>query len=139
MRSRRLRFAAVGVVNTGIDLGLFALLHGPLGLALANLVSTGAGMATSFVANGRFTFGRDRLDAGQALRFVATTGTVLWVVQPTLIAELSAPTGVLGAKVLATGTCVVGNYLLCRHVVWRDVRTGRRPSGRDAAPSGARR
>jgi putative flippase GtrA len=50
-------FAAVGVLNTAIDLVLFTLLVAPLGILPANVVSTSAGMAFSFVMNGRHTFG----------------------------------------------------------------------------------
>ncbi|NHA00757.1 hypothetical protein G5V59_14335 [Nocardioides sp. W3-2-3] len=43
-RSTAVRFAAVGICNTAIDAVVFVLLHDHLGIALANLVSTTAGM-----------------------------------------------------------------------------------------------
>jgi len=43
-------FATVGLANTAIDVVLFWLLHAPLGVVAANVVSTSAGMAFSFLA-----------------------------------------------------------------------------------------
>ncbi|MBB6626960.1 GtrA family protein [Nocardioides sp. KIGAM211] len=125
------RFAAVGVVNTLLDVGLFLLLHDRLGIVAANLVSTSAGMAFSFVVNGRFTFGARRLTLRQAALFLATTGTTMWLVQPLVIQALlragdaigtypGAPV-VLIAKLLAIGVSVALNFVAYRHVVWRPV------------------
>lgn len=110
------------------------LLHGRLGIVVANLVSTSLGMTVSFVANGRYTF-HSRLTARGAALFALTTGTTLWLVQPLLIAALlrlpwPGPPGadVLAAKPGATAACVMLNFLACRHVVWRPpVRSDRRP------------
>ena len=64
---------------------LFLLLHDKIGITLANLCSTSAGMAFSFVANGLFTFRAGALTLRDAGLFVASTGIVMWVVQPLLI------------------------------------------------------
>ncbi|MCW2797500.1 GtrA family protein [Nocardioides sp.] len=121
------RFAAVGVVNTLLDTGLFMLLHGRLGVVGANFVSTSAGMAFSFVANGVFTFGAGRLTLRHAALFVATTGVTMWLVQPLVIRGLLgllAPVAgggeavVLLAKLLAIGVSVVLNFAAYRWVVW---------------------
>lgn len=134
------RFATVGLVNTALDLTLFVLLHRPLGVVAANLVSTSAGMAFSFVANGRFTFA-GRLTWRTAALFVGTTGLTMWVVQPVAIeAVLRVWDTVAVAKLLAIGVSVTIDYAAYRFVVWPDgLRSGRRPSGRGAAPSGVRR
>ncbi len=113
------RFAGVGVVNTLIDLGLFLLLHDRLGIVLANFVSTSAGMTFSFVVNGLFTFSAGRLTLGHAVRFLAGTGTVLWVLQPALIHLLAlAIEPLVVVKVLAIGACIVANFAVYRLLVW---------------------
>jgi putative flippase GtrA len=139
------RFAAVGVVNTTIDVALFWVLHAPLGIVAANFVSTSAGMTFSFLANGRHTFGASRLTARQALMFLGTNGLTMWLLQPLLIHAaydvLAAPLVV--AKVVALGASVVANFLLYRYVVWGDVARSVTPSpvpaGLAAAPEAARR
>lgn len=138
------RFAAVGVVNTALDLSLFLGLHHALGVVAANLVSTSAGMTLSFIANGRFTFG-GRLTRRSAALFVATTGLTMWVLQPAVIELLLSAWGegalhVPVTKGLAIGVSVAANYAAYRFLVWPAAPTSDpRPSGRDAAPSGARR
>ncbi|HEY1133050.1 MAG TPA: GtrA family protein [Nocardioides sp.] len=113
------RFAAVGVLNTGIDVGLFLLLHDALGIVLANLVSTSAGMVFSFVVNGLVTFSAQRLTWRQAGLFVATTGTTMWVLQPLFIhAALLVVDPLLAAKMLAIGCSLVVNFAAYRFVVW---------------------
>ncbi|MFW6773715.1 GtrA family protein [Nocardioides sp. CPCC 205120] len=115
----QVRFAGVGVVNTALDVGLFWLLHVPLGITLANLVSTSAGMTFSFVVNGLFTFDAARLTLRHALLFVATTGATMWVLQPLVIhALLWVVDPVIVAKVLAIGCSLVVNFAAYRFVVW---------------------
>jgi putative flippase GtrA len=116
------RFAAVGVVNTAIDVALFWLLHAPLGIVAANFVSTSAGMTFSFVANGRHTFGAARLTLRQAALFLATNGLTMWVLQPLLIhaAYDVASLPLMPAKLVALGASVVTNFLLYRYAVWPD-------------------
>jgi len=126
------RFLAVGVCNTAIDVVLFWALHAPMGLVVANLVSTTAGMAFSFLANGRHTFGAERVTLRQAVLFVGTNALTMWVLQPVVMAAARSATGVplMVAKVLALGVTVVANFLLYRYVVWRE-------RAADSAGSGA--
>lgn len=112
------RFAAVGVVNTVLDVVLFALLQDRIGIVLATLVSTSAGMSSSFVANGLVTFRSGTLTLRHAALFLATTGLSLGVVQPLLIHALAGPVPLLAAKGLALGVCVVLNLTAYRWVVW---------------------
>ncbi|KQQ41822.1 MULTISPECIES: GtrA family protein [unclassified Nocardioides] len=124
--STLVRFVAVGAVNTGIDVGLFWLLHDTLGIVLANVVSTAAGMTFSFVVNGLLTFRAERLRLGDAVRFVASTGTVLFLVQPLVIYALLAVLGddaVLLAKLGAICVVIVLNFCAYRFVVWPRRRT----------------
>ncbi|MCW2791853.1 MAG: GtrA family protein [Nocardioides sp.] len=112
------RFAAVGVLNTAIDVAVFTVLHGQLGITLANLVSTSTGMAFSFTVNGIFVFDGARLGWRQAVRFVATTGTTMWLLQPVLIHLLLFAGPAPVAKLLATGLTVVVNFFAYRLLVW---------------------
>ncbi|WP_166390182.1 GtrA family protein [Nocardioides ochotonae] len=116
--SSAVRFAAVGVVNTAIDVVLFTLLHEHLGIVLANLVSTSAGMAFSFTVNGLLVFKAGRLRWRDAARFLATTGVSMWVLQPVLIHLLLALGPAPLAKLLATGITVVVNFVAYRYLVW---------------------
>ncbi|MGI8524153.1 MAG: GtrA family protein [Nocardioides sp.] len=135
------RYVVVGIANTCIDLGLFALLHGALGITLANFVSTSCGMTFSFLVNGRWTFGHQRRTVRQAALFLATTGGSLWVAQPLVIHGLVALLGdhyVLAAKVVAIGVAIVLNFLGYRFVVWRPTTSGR-PVDPDEARAATRR
>ena len=116
------RFAAVGAVNTAIDVVLFWVLNAPLGILAANFVSTSVGMAFSFLVNGHHTFGADRVTWRQAALFLATNGFTMWLLQPVLIhaAYDVAATPLMVAKVVALGGSVVANFLLYRYVVWPD-------------------
>jgi putative flippase GtrA len=141
------RFALVGVANTVIDVVLFAALYASLGIVAANFVSTSAGMAFSFLVNGRFTFGARRVTVRHAVLFVAANGSTMWLLQPLLItlADATLGTPLMIAKVGALGASVVANFLLYRYVVWplepvspEAVTLQPRPAGLDAAPAAAR-
>ena len=125
------RFLVVGVCNTAIDVVLFWVLHAPLGIVLANFLSTSAGMAFSFLVNGRHTFGASRLTLRQAVLFVASNAATMWVLQPLVIAVVDSVAAVplMAAKVVALGGSVVANFLLYRYVVWRPSSSPRGTSG----------
>jgi putative flippase GtrA len=132
MISRTLRrFLTVGVVNTAIDVTLFAVLQAPLGVVAANFLSTSAGMVFSFVVNGRFTFGARRPTWRRAGLFVLTTGGTMWLLQPILIDTAHAFFGLpmMVAKVGSLGASVVANFLLYRYLVWRPSSSSRGTSG----------
>jgi putative flippase GtrA len=141
------RFAAIGVANTAIDVVLFWMLYGSLGIFAANVVSTSAGMAFSFWMNGRHTFGAGRATPGQAVRFVATNAVTMWLLQPLAItAALGVPLVSLPvAKLAGLAVSVVANFLLYRYVVWGRatgevaVSSEQPPAGRVAAREAARR
>lgn len=125
-----LRFATVGVANTAIDVALFWLLHASLGVFVANFVSTSTGMTFSFLVNGRHTFGASRVTARQAVLFLATNASTMWVLQPALIsaAHEMAPVPLMLAKLAALGGSVVVNFLLYRYVVWSQETRAAAPS-----------
>lgn len=77
-----IRFCIVGVLNTAIDMGLFALLTRLLELdpLLANLISFSSGATNSFLLNKYWTFGaggQAREVATQASKFLVITLLVL--------------------------------------------------------------
>jgi putative flippase GtrA len=139
------RFLTVGVCNTVIDLVLFWLLNAPLGIVLANFVSTSAGMTFSFLVNGRHTFGASRVTLRQAGLFVVSNGVTMWLLQPLLIHAVHdvASVPLMVAKVVALGGSVVANFLLYRYAVWPAAGGTLSPSpgsaDRVAAPAEARR
>lgn len=110
------------------------LLHDHLGIALANLVSTTAGMIFSFVVNGLFTFRADKLTLRHAVLFLVTNALVMWIIQPLLIHGWlwlleHGPDVALGpmsagdvriavAKLAAIACCLVINFFAYRYVVW---------------------
>lgn len=119
LSSAVLKFAGVGVINTAIDTVLFLLLHDDLGVFVANLLSTSAGMLFSFVVNGLFTFKAQRLTVRHAATFLATTGLTMWAVQPVAIhLLLEVVDEVLVAKLGSIAICFVLNFLAYRLVVW---------------------
>jgi putative flippase GtrA len=96
---------------------------------LANFVSTSAGMTFSFVVNGLFTFQAGRLTLRHALLFLATTGTVMWVLQPVFIHVLDGFVEPLVlVKVLSIGLSFVANFAAYRLVVWPAARHDVDPS-----------
>lgn len=116
------RFAAVGVANTAIDVVLFWMLQPTMGILAANFLSTSAGMTFSFLVNGRHTFGASRVTVRQAVLFLGTNAFTMWLLQPVLIqaAYDVAQAPLMAAKVAALGGSVVANFLLYRYVVWPD-------------------
>lgn len=83
-------------------------------------------MTFSFLVNGRFTFGSARPTLRQAGRFLATTGVVLYVIQPLIIHALlglahrlhTVGDQVLLAKLGAICVVLVLNFAAYRYVVW---------------------
>jgi putative flippase GtrA len=78
------KFGLVGIVNTLIDLTLYNILSGPIGLPLiaANLCSTTVAMLFSFFANQRWVFGsKQRSTLAQAAVFFLITGFGLYGLQ----------------------------------------------------------
>ncbi|WP_235739177.1 GtrA family protein [Nocardioides alcanivorans] len=107
------------MVNTAIDMALFLLLQGWLGIVAANFVSTSAGMTFSFLVNGRFTFRAERPTLRAAGLFLATTGVTMWVLQPIVIHLLLEFLDTMWlVKFLAIGVSFVANFLAYRFVVW---------------------
>ena len=121
-----LRFCVVGVLNTAIDLGLFALLTrlGGLDPLIANILSFSAGAANSFLLNKYWTFGAGgsgREVAMQATRFLVVTLLVFGIHEGLLFLlhkQLELPD--LLVKVLAIGVGVVVGFIFNKLWTFRE-------------------
>ena len=119
------RFAAIGVLNTSVDFGVFLLAIAFLtsSLVAANVLSWTVAVTGSYVMNSFITFAAE---SGRRLRFRAYAGFIgsglagLIANTATLLvaAELLLLPVVL-AKVLAIGVSFLVNFSLARFVVFR--------------------
>ncbi|HWL31342.1 MAG TPA: GtrA family protein [Xanthobacteraceae bacterium] len=116
-------FAAVGVVNSAVDFGVFSFAYYTLGLSIipANIMSWAVAVSGSYVMNSLTTFAREsgrelRLKSyfgfamSQAAGLVANTATVL-------LASYVMP--VLVGKLLAIGVSFLVNFSLSHFIVFR--------------------
>jgi putative flippase GtrA len=116
-------FALVGVVNTLVDFGVFALAHFQLGLPIiaSNLMSWACAVTGSYVLNSQFTFAAEsqgKLSPGRYLAFVASQVGGL-IANTTTVFAASYFVPVLMAKVLAIGVTFLVNFSLSHLAVFR--------------------
>jgi putative flippase GtrA len=116
-------FAAIGVVNTAVDTGVFACGYYLLGLpvVVANVISWLVAVSGSYVLNSRTTFAEE---SGGRLRWRAygtflASGTVGLVANTATVLGLSYVIPVLVAKVVAIGVSFAVNFSLSHFVVFR--------------------
>ena len=129
--SEKARFGAVGIINTAVDILVYNILAGSLGIPLiaANFVSTTTAMLTSFVLNKKAVFrGSEKGGLKQILLFFAVTLTGIWVVQGgtlVIVSWLLQPLGLPELIMLNlpkfAGICVglVWSYLWYSRVIFR--------------------
>jgi putative flippase GtrA len=134
-KSQKVRFIAVGGINTVLDFGILFILKS-LGLPVvsANIISTSVAFCFSFFANKKYTFKTNKGNVKRELfLFVIVTLFGLWVLQTIVIkivTELLAgshlPNGIvlLIAKLLATTVSLTWNYILYSRVVFKQDTTG---------------
>ena len=87
-KKQKVRFGAIGILNTAVDFGLYSVLSyfGGLPLIIANFISTSAGFLVSFFLNRKFTFdSKSERKLHEFFRFLATTLVGLWIIQPLII------------------------------------------------------
>lgn len=122
------RFAIVGIINTLLDIGVYALLRNRhAGIFLANLCSTSLALSVSFILNRHYTFqAHGKKLHRQIVRFFPITLVGLWVLQPvciylltSLLPELSHISVVL-PKLGATGASLVWNFFWYRNYVFAE-------------------
>jgi putative flippase GtrA len=119
---RALRFGAVGIANTGLDVAIFSFLTLVAGApaVAANVVSYSAGIGLSFVLNRSWTF-RDRTRRGswrQFMLFVAGNLAAL-AISTLVVALLVGAWGPLFAKAASLAATFTWNYLFSARVVFR--------------------
>jgi putative flippase GtrA len=129
-KSQKAKFAAVGGINTFIDMGLLFLLK-TLGLPAisANLISTSAAFCFSFFANKKYTFKTTNANIKrEVFLFVIVTLFGLWGLQTLVIflvtsslsdAPLPDNVTLLIAKIWAIITSLIWNYTMYSHVVFK--------------------
>jgi len=113
-------FAAIGALNTAVDVTIYTLLIWPtVPLLLAVIMSTTTGMICSYFLNRRFTFKTDRQPIFQ---FICINLAGLWVIQPIfiwLLSQLFGITSTFGlsmAKLAATSISLAWNFVWYRIV-----------------------
>lgn len=128
--SQKIRFVAIGGINTAIDFGILFFLKS-LGLPVvpANIISTSFAFCFSFFANKKYTFKTNNTNIKRELiLFIVVTLFGLWILQGIVIylATLAlSGTGLQGdlilfiAKILATTVSLVWNYTLYSRVVFK--------------------
>lgn len=116
-------FAAIGLINTAVDLGVFVLGYQVVGLPLvpANILSWTVAATGSYAMNSVITFasvtGRE-LSAAAYGKFLASGLVGLFANTVTVVA-LSYVVPVLAAKLFAVGVSFIVNFSLSHLVVFR--------------------
>lgn len=129
IKSKKIRFAAIGGINTLIDFGvLFTLKTLGLPAISSNIISTTMAFTFSFFANKKYTFKTtDTNVKREMILFVIVTIFGLWVLQTIIIkfiTTLLAPAGLsdnlvlLIAKLCASIVSLIWNYVLYSRVVF---------------------
>lgn len=125
--AQKLKFAIVGAANTALDFALFLLLFN-LGVdkIASNYVSTSVAFIFSFFVNKSFTFKNKGGNVKkQFIAFIAVTAVALWVIQPLIIAGITAVIGtnnvtLIIAKLVATVASLIWNYVMYSRFVFKD-------------------
>ncbi|MGB2787481.1 MAG: GtrA family protein [Candidatus Saccharimonadaceae bacterium] len=127
----KLRFVAVGGINTAIDFGfLFLLKMIGLPVIAANIGSTSLAFIFSFFANKKYTFkSRSKNVRRELILFVLVTLTGLWLIQGSIIWFLMWLTNgsgydesvrLLVAKLIATVVSLTWNYVFYSKLVFSE-------------------
>lgn len=116
------RFAAVGVVNTLVDFGVFTLLAQFLSVNVyaAQVAGYGAGVLNSYILNRSWTFrARDRFFSPALVKFLVLSLCML-LFSTGMLYLFHGLAGIpkLPAKVIATGVTMVVNFLANRFWVF---------------------
>jgi putative flippase GtrA len=107
------RFALVGVLGTGLDMGLLLLLTAAAGLSTlpSNMISYSAGIINNYYWNRRWTFtgGQHTYWPRQLTQF-AVVSLVGLGLNSLIVVWMEGLIGLLSAKLLATGLVLLWNY-----------------------------
>jgi len=116
------RFVLAGIAQLALDSGIFiasTALGAPV--VAGNLLGRTSGAALGFWLNGRWTFGKQRLDWKHALRFV-TSWIVLTAMSTTLVSFIAARLGLHDAwlaKPLVEAGLAAVSFFLWKYFVYR--------------------
>ncbi|MEK0316891.1 GtrA family protein [Cohnella sp. 56] len=123
------KFAAIGVLNTGIDIAIFALLVYALSWPslLAQCVSYFLAFLNSYWWNRRWTFGmRERGSARELLKFGAVNAaSFLCATGVLLAAEQGVGLTPIAAKLVSVAASLAVNYAGSKLWVFRQAELGR--------------
>ena len=114
-----LKFGITGVANTAVDLAVFQILSGWLGvnIYLSQVCSYSAGMLNSYVVNRSWTFhSKERFFSGQMVRFLVLGGLMLALSTGLLYLFTGMGLEKFPAKLVTTGLVLVVNFLLSK--IW---------------------
>ncbi len=131
LQSKKVRFGAVGIVNTTIDFTVLFLMvtFFAVPVIIANVVSTSVALGVSFLLNKKTVFkDNDKGWVRQILLFAGVTLAGLWGLQSVVIVvtvatleqSISHTWALLLAKVVATIVSLVWNYVWYSRVVFRN-------------------
>lgn len=114
LRTKAARFAAVGVLNTLVDLATFALLvAATVAPLVANLFAWLVAVCFSYLVNSRWSFERSAgLSDRRAFGRFFTLGALISLgVSTGAIAALEGPIGLWAAKILGVIVAAILNFL----------------------------
>ncbi|MDI9260110.1 GtrA family protein [Alicyclobacillus sendaiensis] len=134
-------FAAVGLLNTCVDAGVFlvlaALCH--VAASVAQVISYSCGMVNSFAWNRGVTFRAGALRIGEIVRFLAVNGASLILSFAAMRVFTRADWPLFAAKAIVTLGTLALNFAGSKWWVWRDVGGQANVALRSVEGSGARR
>ena len=130
--AQKIRFGIVGAGNTAFDFAvLFLLVFIGVDKIVANYISTGVAFILSFFVNKSFTFkSKGGNVKKQFALFIIITIIGLWVIQPLVIAGITAVLAssslndsiiLFIAKIVATVASLIWNYLFYSRLVFKKV------------------
>ena len=117
-----LRYAAVGVINTGLGYSvIFACMYGAgLGPVVSNVTGYAVGLAVSYVLNRNFTFRSQGAKRAEMMRFVAIFALAYLANLGVLVALVHGASVHEGVAQVVSGVVYFGlSYLLNRYYVFR--------------------
>lgn len=112
--SQFMKFGAVGLLNTGVGLGIITGLMYFLKLNpfLANAIGYSVGIVLSFVLNGRVTFGHHSLSSDMFIRFLAVCA-VAYIANLAMVG-LTLGYNAYAAQIFGMIVYTVVNFFGCR-------------------------
>lgn len=129
--NQKLRFLAIGTINTLIDFSLLFILAKLVGLpdVAANIVSVSVALTFSFFANRKYTFKSTGNRRREIVLFLIFTLFGLWVLQSIIIWVFGQLFGnsdliLLIAKIAATAVTLVWNFITYKNFVFKEVKRG---------------